>query len=534
MRSEAQALLMEKMNELIIGSGQFEKYDVTLRDGAQDPRARYSVDKKMRTALLLQEFGMTYIEGGWPGANEGDTEFFGLAKEVLKQSQLVAFGMTIKNTVPSKDKNIKALLASGTEVVTLVGKTWEQNVERSLPISSERNIDNIYKSVKYLTDKGIEVFFDAEHWFDSYSQNPNYAFRSLEAALTGGVTRLVLCDTRGASTDRFVYKAVSAAVAKFPNAKFGFHAHQDSELAVINSIRAWEAGAVQLQATFNGIGERSGNANWCSLLPTAQFKYGIETGLDLTKLTSTAHAIALISGIPVALNAPYVGYYAFAHKGGLHASGQERDLEAYEHIRPEWVGNKRIYVFSEQSGSAHLEYMLKAHGYNMDRKSFGFRSLLSKLKQHPCFGEAQEALFLNNSIEKRPMSFIILEGSGVEDFRPLPPKAFVDVQVNGNKYREESIGDGPLNAFDIALKNALIIKYPEVNDVKLLGYGISLPNGDSSTAAEVEVCVKIEFRGKEITSIIRGTNQQRASEDALVDAYNYCIDVAKREKGLVA
>ncbi|MDD5147134.1 MAG: alpha-isopropylmalate synthase regulatory domain-containing protein [Candidatus Daviesbacteria bacterium] len=506
-----------------IKSKKIETYDTTLRDGAQDPRSRSSVEKKLKIASLLQDFGFDYIEGGWPGANEVDTEFFRRAGKIFKKNKLVAFGMTIKNTQVEKDVGLKKLLESGTSIITLVGKTWKQNVERTIRIPGQQNLDNIYESIRFLVAQGREVLFDAEHWFDSYRQNKNYAFKTLEAALAGRASRLILCDTRGAGTDRFIFEATAAAIARFPEARFGIHVHNDGGLAVINTIRAVEAGAIHVQGTMNGIGERVGNLDWYSFLSTAQFKYAIEMGLDLTKLTGFAHTVALISGIPVPINAPYVGLYAFAHKGGLHASGQRRDREAYEHIKPECVGNKRVYVFSEQGGSAHLEFMLKDHGYTLNRKNPKFRALLGKMKQYQCFGRAQETLFLYENMEGGLMPFTILDGSGVEDFSPLPPKAYVNVQVNGDKYHKEAIGDGPINAFDIALKKALSAKYPEVNEIRLLGYGVSLPNGDPSTAAEVEVCIKVEFDGEEITSVVRDTNQQRAGEKALADAYNCCI-----------
>lgn len=509
-----------------------ELYDVTLRDGAQDPRVRSSVEKKLRIASLLDEFGFSYIEGGWPGANKMDTEFFRRARGILGKNKLVAFGMTARNTPPQKDTGLRRLLASGTDIITLVGKTWEQNVRRALRISGEQNLDNIYNSVRFLITQGRQVFFDAEHWFDSYEQNPDYAFRSLETALAGGASRLVLCDTRGAATDRFIYDATKAAVSRFPDARFGIHVHNDGGLAVINTIRAIEAGAIHVQGTVNGYGERAGNLDWCSLLPTAQFKYAIETGLDLTKLTRFAHAIALITGIPVPLNAPYVGLDAFAHKGGLHASGQQRDEEAYEHVRPEQVRNKRIYVFSEQGGSAHLEFMLKSHGYKLSRRSPKFRSLLEKMKQYPYFGQAQETLFLYENVEGRLLPFAILDdGTGVEDVGPSPPKAYVNVQINGDVYHEEATGDGQIHAIDNALKKVLSVIYPEVNEIKLSGYEVGLPNGDSTTAAEVEVCIKVVFNGEEITSIARDTNQRKAAQSALADAYN-CAIVESRRKSL--
>lgn len=516
------------MNELIVPRN-FEKYDVTLRDGAQDPRARLSVEKKLKLALLLEDFGFDYIEGGWPGANKMDTLFFEKAKGFLKRSRLVAFGMTIKDNKADKDEGLKKLLNADTDIVTIVGKSWEQNVKSTLRISGEENLNNILETVNFLRGKGKEVFFDAEHWFDSCFQDKDYAYKSLKAALHGGASRLVLCDTRGAVTDTFIKEATEEVIAKFPNTKFGIHVHQDSELAVINTIRALEAGAVHVQGTVNGVGERAGNANWCSLLPTLQFKYadeiGVDCGLDLRGLTPFTHQVAMLTGISVSLNAPYVGYYAFAHKGGLHASGQERDPEAYEHIRPEWVGNKRVYVFSEQGGSAHLEFMLKNHHYTLSRKEPKFKILLEKMKGYSYFGEAQEKIFLYENLENGIRPFDVLDGTGVEDKSPYPPKAFVNVRVNGDKYHEEAVGDGPINAFDIALKKVLSGKYPEVNEIELYpsGYRVTTSNGDTTTASEVEVCITALFRGKKVNSIVRGTSQNRAGEAALADLYNCCI-----------
>lgn len=445
--------------------------------------------------------------------------------------------MTVKNTIPETDKGLNGLLAAETKVITLVGKTWLRTVN-TMRISKQQNLDNIFKSVNYLNLRGRAVFFDAEHWFDSYRQDPDYAFSALEAAINGGASRLVLCDTRGASTDSFIFKATRAAVDRFPNAVIGIHIHQDSETAVIGTIRGLEAGAGHAQATVNGVGERTGNANWCSLLPTQQFKYreenGIDTGLDLTKLTPFAHTVARLIGIPVPPNAPYVGYYAFAHKAGLHVSAIQKDPESYEHIPPEWVGNKRIYVFSEQGGSAHLEYMLKTHNYQLDRYDPRFKQLLNKRKTYLCFGQAQETLFLYENLEDKSRPFTVLDGSGIkEDISPNQPIAQVNVRVNGDRYYEEASGDGPINAYDIALKQALSKKYSEVNNIKLIpltGYRVTLLDGDTSTASEVEVSITVEFEDREITSIARGPNQNRAGEAALADAYNCCI--IEHRKGL--
>lgn len=524
------------MSELL-NQANFEKYDVTLRDGAQDGRSRSSVEKKLESVRLFDDW-FDYIEGGWPGANRFDTKLFKVAQTSLqlRHAKLVAFGSTAKpNTNVASDHNLQRLLGSEAEVVTLVGKTWEQNIRKTLRTDYLSNLRTITDSIKFLVDRERKVFFDAEHWFDSYRQNPTFAFQALDAALQGGASRLVLCDTRGAATDKFVFEATRAAIEQFPDAIFGIHVHNDGDLGTINTIRALEAGVKHVQATVNGVGERPGNANWCSLLPTAEFKYGINSGLDLTGLTSFAHTVAAIWGIPVPLNAPYVGYLAFAHKGGLHASGQQKDPEAYEHIRPEWVGNKRVYIFSEQGGSAHLEFMLKKHGFTLSRKDPDFKLLLEKMKEYTYFGDAQEFLFLYENRERKQRPFSVLDGSGVTDISPLPPKAQVNVRVNGGVYYEEATGDGPINAFDIALKQALSTKYPEVNNIKLKsgGYRINLLNGNATTASEVEVSVTVEFNGKEINSIARGPNQNRAGETALADAYNCCIISYRKSESLV-
>lgn len=502
---------------------EFETYDITMRDGAQDPEVRFSVGKKLRLVSMLDEFGFDYIEGGWPGANEMDTEFFSKAKGLTRNARLVAFGKTIKGGKPEDDADLRQLLQGETGVVTLVGKTWEQHVRRALQIDPKKNLDNIYESVRFLRSEGREVFFDPEHWFDGYRQNRDYAFSALEAAFSGGATLLALCDTRGAASDRFIYEAMKAAVARFPNARFGIHAHNDGDLGVINTIRAVEAGAVHVQGSVNGYGERVGNLNWSSFLPTAQFKYDMKIGFDLRGLTPFANAVAKITEVPVAVDAPYVGYYAFTHKAGLHASGQERDPEGYEHIRPELVGNKRRYFHSEQGGSTNLDLMLEKHGFELPRTDSRFKPLVEKMKQYRCFGDAQEFLFLYENLVGGEMPFVVLDGTGAENKRGHILKADVLVNINGHKCHEVSTGDGPINAYDRALRKALSERYPEVNEVKLLDYGILKQNGDQSSASEVEAHLLVLFEGNEITSRARGTDQDRAGEDAFADIYKYCI-----------
>lgn len=517
------------MNELKIGSVNFEKYDVTLRDGAQDPQARFSVETKLEIARRLDDFGFDHIEGGWSAANKKDKAFFRQARSLrLKHAKLVDFGSTAKpNTEVERDKNLLGLLQSETAVVTIVGKTWEQNVRNTLRVEWSENLKSITESLRFLADQGREVFFDAEHWFDGYRQNPDYAFEALDAALQGGASRLVLCDTRGANNDRFTQEAVESVVARFPGIKFGIHVHNDGDLGTINTIRALEAGVTHVQGTVNGRGERIGNVNWCSLLPTAEFKYGIGSGLDLTRLTPFAHAVAEVTGIPVPLNAAYVGYYAFAHKGGLHVNGQERDNEAYEHIRPEWVGNVRRYIHSEQGGSTNLEFMLRTYGFELSRKDPRFKDLVEKMKEYSNLGDVQALLFLHKNLEGKRMPFSVLDGSGIkEDVRGKPLRVGVNVRVNGVVYYAEATGDGPIDAYANALRQVLSEKYPEVNGVEFDGYKIEATGFSKrmhSTAAGVEAKITTTINGIEVTSIAHGTSQQRAGEQAFDDLLNCCI-----------
>lgn len=499
-------------------------YDTTLRDGAQDPRARLSVAKKLAIARRLDQWGMPYIEGGWPGANEMDTEFFREAKGALQNSQLVAFGMTARIGIkPENDDGLELLLKSGTKVVTLVGKTWLQNVERTLRTKGLPNLETIQKSIEFLVKEGREVFFDAEHWFDGFRQNPQYAMAALEAAKEGGATVLALCDTRGSCTPEFIYRATKAVRKRFPDMQLGIHAHNDSGLAVINTIRAVKAGATQVQGTINGVGERTGNVDLCVVLSTAEFKYGLKSGLDMQQATDVARFVAAQNEIPVPANNPYTGPNAFRHKAGLHAAGQQRDDEAYQHIDPARVGNSASFVQSEQGGSTNVEIMAKKHGFELNRNNPAFTQLVQEMKRMKVLGDAQEFLLLHRFLGSGVEPFDVLNGSRVVDTRGLAPEAYVRVQVNGDIHEEEATGDGPINAFDLALKKALSQKYPQINNIEIDDYTVTLPQGESGSAAEVEVYVRLKANGDTWTSRVRGTDQQRTGEDALIQGYKYYL-----------
>lgn len=499
-------------------------YDTTLRDGAQDPRARLSVAKKLAIAKRLDQWRMPFIEGGWPGANEIDTEFFQEAKGTLQNSELVAFGMTARIGVkPENDKGLNMLLMSGTKVVTLVGKTWLQNVKRALRTEGLLNLETIQRSVEFLVKEGRTVFFDAEHWFDGFSQNPQYAMAALEAAKQSGATVLALCDTRGSCTPEFIYKAIKLVRKRFPDTQLGIHAHNDGGLAVINTIYAVKAGVTQVQGTINGAGERTGNVDLCVALPTAEFKYGLKSGLDMQQVTDIAHFVAAQNEIPVPANNPYTGPNAFRHKAGLHAAGQQRDPESYQHIDPKLVGNSTSFVQSEQGGSTNVEIMAQKHGFELSRNDPHFTELVTAMKQMRVLGDAQEFLLLRKFLSSEEEPFDMLDGSRVTDTRGLPPKAYVRVRVNGDIHEERATGDGPINAFDLALKAALSQKYLQANKIEIDDYTVTLPQGERGSAAEVEVYVRLKANGDTWTSRVRGTDQQRTGEDALIQGYKYYL-----------
>lgn len=521
------------MNRLVEArSGMIIPYDTTLRDGAQDPRARLSVERKLNIAKRLEEWGVPYIEGGWPGRGEDeiDTEFFKEAKGLFQTSELIAFGMTARIGVhPANDDGLNKLLESETGIITIVGKTWLQHVKRALRTEGLPNLDTIHRSIEFLTkQEHRDVFFDAEHWFDGYRQDPEYAIAALEAAVEGGAKALIPCDTRGSCTPEFIYKAMTDVKNRFPHIPLGIHVHNDGGEAVSATIAAVKAGATQVQGTINGVGERTGNVDMCVVLPRADFAYGIKTHphLDLRQVTPIARFVEEQNEIILPDNNPYTGRQVFTHKAGLHGSGQQRDDEAYEATTPESVGNKRFYVMSEQGGWATVEAMARKHDFELSRNDPSSTPLVDEMRKRKVFGDAQEFLLLHEFLSSGVLPFEVLDGSRVIDTRGGAPDANVRVHVNGDIYHEAAEGDGLINAFDLALKKALAHKYPEVHaitlgdnhdDYKVTKFG-------KGTAAEVEVFARfVDSNGQVWTSRVRGTDQQRAGEDAIVQAYQYHI-----------
>ncbi len=513
-------------------------YDTTLRDGTQREGLTLLAEDKLKLAKKLDGFGVDYIEGGWPGSNPKDKEFFALAKGWQpKHSVLTAFGSTRKKDIlPENDLNLQSILESGVKAAAIFGKTWIFHVIEALNTTKEENLKMIYDSVAYLTSKGLEVHFDAEHFFDGYKDNPEYALACLEQAYLAGAKSLVLCDTNGGTLPDFVYKATKVVVEKFPNTLVGIHAHNDSELAVANSLLAIDAGAKIIQGTINGYGERCGNANLCSIIPNLKLKKGYDLLLDdsLKRLTEVSHYFDEIANLIPDDYQPFTGKAAFAHKGGIHVSALRKNPETYEHIQPELVGNKRRVLVSELSGIANLSY--KAEEYGVFEEQNSFSPLLNTVKNLEFKGysfegaEASFELLLKRSLGLIPEFFelkglrMIIEKNGSET---VSAEATIKILVGDRLLHTVSDGDGPVNALDKALKLALRGVYPEVDDIQLTDYKVRVLDPRSATAASVRVLIESTGFGASWGTVGVSPNIIEASWRALSDSINYGLYKAR-------
>ncbi|MGH9341280.1 MAG: citramalate synthase [Acidobacteriota bacterium] len=518
-------------------------YDCTLRDGTQGENISLSVDDKIHIAQRLDELGVHYIEGGWPGSNQKDAEFFERAKSLTwANTQIVAFGSTRywKNPI-DEDPNIAALLEAETSTVTLVGKSWDFHVEQALGITLEQNLEIIGDSVRYLRDYDKEVIFDAEHFFDGYKANPEYATRVLETARHAGADWLVLCDTNGGTLTSTVGRVVETLGASFEN--LGIHTHNDCEMGVANSIAAVEAGAGMVQGTMNGFGERCGNANLCSVIPILESKMGHTTiGREKLKgLTSLAYFVSETANTVLPNNMPFVGKSAFTHKAGLHVSGIMKNPRTYEHLGPEEVGNDRRVLVSDLSGKSNLLYKIREFG-DIDTEQLDLKPLLERLKQLEYEGyqfEGAEGTFklLLHHYQTQaadPFDFrgfrILVDQS--EDGR-FVSEATVKISVGGIDEHTASDGNGPVHALDRAVKKALARFFPEINEVRLIDYKVRVLNAQSGTAAKVRVLIESTDGSHSWTTIGVSCNVIEASWKAIVDSVLYKLAfLAKDKEGL--
>jgi 2-isopropylmalate synthase len=511
-----------------------EIYDTTLRDGAQGVGINFSVSDKLRVTEHLDDLGVAVIEGGWPGANQTDTEFFAAMRGVrLQNAVLAAFGSTRRAGVKAPDDlQLRTLLDSGAPIVTLVGKTWDRQVADVLRTTQEENVAMIADSVTWLVERGRRVIFDAEHFFDGAQSDRDYALRCLEAAVAAGAERITLCDTNGGTLPEGIETEVRDVAARFGDI-VGIHCHNDSGCAVANTLAAVRAGAVQVQGCINGYGERTGNANLCTLIPNLQLKMGMRVVSDeqLRCLTAVARDVAEIANVAPPHSAPYIGSAAFTHKGGQHVDAMAKVAYAYQHIDPRQVGNRRQTVVSEQSGRATVLTKAADVGIDLGDDHALARRVAEQVKQLEFRGysfEAAEASFellLHHARGCAPpfklIDFITLVEQ--REGRPLVCEATVKVQVDGELVHTAAEGNGPVNALDAALRKALARRFPDIAMTQLFDYKVRVLDGRDGTAAGVRVLIESGDHHRRWSTVGCSANIIEASWIALADAFEYAI-----------
>jgi 2-isopropylmalate synthase len=505
-------------------------FDTTLRDGTQGESVSFSADDKLVIAQKLDELGIDYIEGGWPGSNPKDKEFFHRAAGLrLKHARLTAFGSTrfAKNPV-EQDRNVQALVEAGTPVVSIFGKTWDLHVKRALGISEEENLLLISETVRYLKDHGKEVVYDAEHFFDGYFANPDYALKTLEAAASAGADVMCLCDTNGGTLTGKLVDAFAEVRKRFDGI-LGIHTHNDSGVAVANTIAAVEAGATHVQGCMNGYGERCGNADLAAVIANLELKLGHTTiGPEkLASLSSACRFIAELANLPLRNDQPFVGKSAFAHKGGVHVSAVLKDSSTYEHITPEAVGNRQRVLVSDLSGRGNVIYKLKQHGLGDRLSEEARRELLERIKQMEFEGyelEAAEGTFelLVREALHPGLQFFEIDSYEVSTRAagagPSRTTATVTLRAQDGVHSATANGHGPFNALHLCLRKCLSKLYPPIADVGLTDYKVRVLDSHQGTASKVRVLIEWSDHRKSWTTAGVSDNVIEASWTALVDA----------------
>ncbi|HVW20529.1 MAG TPA: citramalate synthase [Opitutaceae bacterium] len=510
-------------------------YDTTLRDGTQGEGIRFSVADKLLIAERLDRFGVDYIEGGFPGSNPRDIAFFAEARKLnLKHARIAAFGSTRRaGTKPEEDPQLRTLLESGMPVLTLVGKTWLLHVREILRTTPEENLEMIEDSVRYLTAMGREVVYDAEHFFDGYLDDPDYALRTLEAALRGGASNLSLCETNGGKLVPEVLRIAGAAVARFGGDKVGIHCHNDSGLGVAVTLAGVEAGAVLVQGTMNGYGERVGNANLTTVLPNLILKMGrtAHCAPNLAELRDLSLFFDELANLRPDPKAPFVGQSAFAHKGGLHANAAQKVARSYEHIDPALVGNRTRVLVSDMAGRSSVALKARELGLDLDEKRPEMKGLIEELKEREYRGYAYEAadasfkLLVEKALGRRRDHFevkgyqVIIESK----HRRLPARATVHVKVGGRAVRTQARASGPVGALDQALRRALEKDYPQLKRMTLRDYKVRILESNRGTGARTLVFIE-SGDGHSIWGTVGvSDNVIDASWEALRDAVEFMV-----------
>lgn len=516
-------------------SNQVTIFDTTLRDGTQGEGISLSVEDKLKIAQKLDALGVTYIEGGWPGSNAKDIEFFIRAKSLnLKHAKITAFGSTRrKNSSAAQDANLNKIIESGVSVATIFGKTWDFHVHKALETTLDENLSMIYDSVKYLRENQLEVIFDAEHFFDGYKNNADYAMAAITQAQEAGANWIVLCDTNGGSLPEEISRIV-AAVVKRISVPIGIHAHNDCELGVANSLAAVQAGARQVQGTINGFGERCGNANLCSIIPNLQLKlnYQCITAEQLQSLTNVARYVDEIANVHMPVNQPYVGAAAFAHKGGIHVSAIMKHAKTYEHIVPELVGNKQRVLVSELAGQSNLFFKAQELHLDFDLENAKTKQIIQDIKELEHQGYQFEGADASLELLLREAYDNIEEIFTFESFKILVVKtagcsvvseAIIKLKVDGESVYAAAEGNGPVNALDNAIRKALVQFYPGIKDVQLSDYKVRVLDDAFATASKVRVLIESTDFDNTWNTVGVSSNIIEASWQALVDSIRYAL-----------
>lgn len=509
-------------------------YDTTLRDGTQREGISLSLSDKLKITRRLDQFGVAYIEGGWPGSNPKDAEYFDeVNKMELAHAKVAAFGSTRrKETKPEDDANLQALISAETPVVTIFGKSWDLHVRDVLGTDNEENLAMIGESVAFMKQHGREVIYDAEHFFDGYKANPEYAMLTLKVAAENGADCIVLCDTNGGCLPWEVARIVSAVVQQI-DAPIGIHTHDDSGCGVANALAAVDAGAIHVQGTINGYGERVGNANLSTIVPDLQIKMGYDLVSEeqLSTIGDLSHYVSEIANLPPETHAPFIGSSAFAHKGGVHVAAMRKNGKSYQHIDPELVGNNQRTVISELSGRGNV--LDKAAEFGLTVDTHEARAALEQIKRLEAQGFAFEAAEASMAILLRRMKADYVAPFELVDFTTLNinrdgkrgAEASVKVQIDEELIHTASAGNGPVNALSLALRKALFTRWPHLSDVHLTDYKVRILDGENGTAAQVRVLIDFvnDADDSHWSTVGAHENIIEASWRALTDSYEYAL-----------
>jgi len=525
-----------------------EIFDSTLRDGAQAEGISFSVEDKIKIAKSLDSLGISYLEAGNPGSNPKDLEFFKRMKNLkLKNTKLTAFGSTRRPGITvQEDTNIQSLLEAETPVVAIFGKSWDFHVTEIIKTTLDENLKMLKETIDFLKSKGKEVIFDAEHFYDGYKSNPEYAMATLRAAAEGGADWLVLCETNGGAFPDEIYNITKEVVDTF-DVKVGVHCHNDTGMAVANSIMAVEAGATQIQGTYLGFGERCGNANLSTVIGNLQVKRGIECidSNQVINLTPVARYIAEITNIAINEREPYIGNTAFAHKGGMHIDGVSKSSDSFEHINPETVGNKRRFLMSEVSGKSTILNKIQRINPNITKDSPETQAIIDRLKELEHMGyqfegaESTFELIIRKQLGKyRPFFELIhykIMGEQPSVDCDTCSSAFVKITVDGQEELTVAEGNGPVHALDKALRKALEVFYPSIRDVHLTDYKVRVLDTKTATAAKVRVLIESSDGHNVWSTVGVSSDIIEASWIALVDSMEYKLikDIEEKVKAYI-